>query len=662
MTRGLPLLLGCLVSFIGGCSFLNAPDRNLTPPDGGVDRGGIELFCDDDLDDDGDMAFDCDDTDCAQEPACCESRRTTLSEDWTGADLTSGWTFAPTTGGSWSALRPTLDGTTFVGGFLPGDSPRSLVSRDCVSLALGGWVETTLRTTDATSCGPTEPCDRYAGVVLTVATDSAPGSKLQDELAVTLHAGGLVLVTQADVEIARTTATVDEDIAVEIEFRPTLDDFNLPILTAKVTVDEGVVLEDFAVTPIADLVSTGDCAEIPGLHVAAQGHGAGVYVGPLVTAKQDCANPSQFDEQSATLRAEHLDLSPSWVQAYVGSPALASSRNSVFDVQWDLIVEGSNNDPELEPTTHIGYALGHARTSTDEGGDWRLDTWESSGSPKVGDDPPSCLDGTCDGNRSVREPHLLAELNEEGELRDLVLSFARELVTDPSERDLFGVQIVRPIGGPTTSIALPSTLTLSPDQIPECVSLRDPALIPVDPDAQAGYWLLYTCVETAGAATEIHAVRISRALEVVQEAGGPLRRVVLVASELGPFAAAGIRSPEPVISFDEDGLRLRIWFLAQRTPGDWAVALAEARTHDTSMLEFELPEPVPFPVNPILSNASTLVRSGCFDEECNITGIAVSPRADDPSRLRFLLARRLNLPGLGRSDQLIPLEQTWSKP
>jgi hypothetical protein len=327
-----------------------------------------------------------------------------------------------------------------------------------------------------------------------------------------------------------------------------------------------------------------------------------------------------------------------------------------------LIVEGSNNPPELEPTTHIGYALGHARVATDEGDDWPLDTWESSGSPKVGDDPPSCLDGSCPDNRSVREPHLLAELNEERELRDLVLSFARELVTDPSERDVFGIQIVRPVGGPTTSVALPSTPTLSPDDIPECISLRDPALIPVDPDAQQGYWVLFTCVESVGAATEIHAVRISRALEVVQEGGGPMRRVVLVAGELGPFAAAGIRSPEPLISFEEDGMRLRIWFLAQSTPGDWAVALAEARSHDTTVLEFELPESLPFPVNPILSNASTLVRSGCLDEECSITGIAVTPRGDDPSRLQFLLARRLNLPGGGRTDQLVPLEQTWRKP
>ncbi len=326
------------------------------------------------------------------------------------------------------------------------------------------------------------------------------------------------------------------------------------------------------------------------------------------------------------------------------------------------LVEGGNLGPELEPSLHVGYALGHARTATDEGGQWRLTGWESSGSPKVGADPPACTDGTCTDNRSVREPHLLAELNEEQELRDLVLSFAREVVTDPLERDLFGIQVVRPIGGPTTGLTLPSAPTLSPDDIPECVSLRDPALIPVDPDSLQGYWLLFTCVQSGGATREIHAVRISRALEVVQEGGGPMRRLVLAADELGPFASEGIRSPEPVVSFEENGMRLRIWFLAQSTPGDWSVALAEARTHDTSMLEFDLPEPVPFPVNPVLGNASTLVRSGCLGAPCSITGIAVTPRADDPDRLRFLLARRLYLPGAAPTDQLIPLEQTWRKP
>ena len=658
MKLSMTVLLALLVS---GCSWLNSPNRELLP-DGGVDGGGIELFCDDGMDDDEDTAVDCEDSDCDQEPACCELRATTLSEDWADANLSDDWSFAPTDGGAWSPSRPMMGGTTYVGGFLPNDSPRALVSRDCVSLALGGWVETTLRSTDGSGCNQSEACERYAGVVLTVANDSTLGSKLQDELAVSLHAGGLVLITQADVEIARTTAGIDEDVEVDIELRPMLDEMNQPIMRAEVTIDGEAVLEGFEVVPIENLVTDGDCAEIPGLRVAAQGRGDGVYVGPIQTAKQDCANPSQFDEQSAILSGATLNFTPTWMEAYVGSPALASSRSSVSDVQWDLMVEGSNNDPELEPTTHIGYALGHARVAVDEGGDWRLDTWESSETPKVGDDPPSCLDGSCDDNRSLREPHLLAELNEAQELRDLVLSFARELVSDPLERDLFGVQIVRPLGGPSTPLSLPGAPTLSPDEIPECISLRDPALIPVDPEAQEGYWLFFTCVDGVAAPSEIHAVRISRALEVVQEGGGPMRRVVLVASELGPFAVGGIRSPEPLISFEPDGLRLRIWFLAQSTPGDWSVALAEARTHDITSLEFELPEALPFPVNPILSNSSTLVRSGCLDEECSITGIAVAPRADDLSRLRFLLARRLNLPGGGRTDQLVPLEQSWSTP
>lgn len=174
--------------------------------------------------------------------------------------------------------------------------------------------------------------------------------------------------------------------------------------------------------------------------------------------------------------------------------------------------------------------------------------------------------------------------------------------------------------------------------------------------------MLFTCVQSAMPPRQIHAVRVSRALEIVQEGGGPMRRVVLDADELGPFAAAGIRAPEPVISFMEDGIRLRVWFLAQRTPGDWAIALAEARTHDVELLEFDLPEPLPFPVNPILRNDSTLVLSGCVADECNITGIAVTPRADDPSRLRFLLARRLKESDGDEAFQLIPLEQTWRTP
>jgi len=650
--------LGTL-GLVAGCSLLNAPDRDLTPPDGGVDGGGIELFCADGFDDDDDSATDCADADCAEEPACCEKRRTTLSYDWREPTLDSAWSFAPS---AWSPLRASLDGMTFVGGFLPSDAPRALISKDCVSLGLGGWVTTTLHSTDAGGCAVGETCADYASVVLTAVTGSTAGSRLQDELAVTLHAGGLVQVTQAGAELARATRTVEQDVEVEIEVRPMLDESNQPVVVASVTLDAESILEGFTVTRSENLIASGDCAEIPGLHIAAEGQGDLVYLGPIETAKQDCANPSQFDEQSATLRAENLDFNPSWVEAYVGAPTLASSRNALSDVQWDLIVEGSNWSPELEPTTHVGYALGHARIATDEGTNWRLSGWESSGAPKVGDDPPACTGTACAANRSLREPHLLAELTEDGELRDLTLSFARELVGNPTERDLFGIQIVRPVGSPETSLTLPSTPTVSPGDVPECISLRDPALIPVDPDALGGYWLLFTCVQSAGPPRQIHALRISRALEVVEEGGEPMRRVVLDADELGPFAAAGIRAPEPVVVFAGDGLRLRVWFLAQSTPGDWAVALAEARTHDAALLELDVPEPLPFPLNPILTNDSTLVLSGCVADQCNITGIAVTPRADDQSRLRFLLARRLKESAGDETFQLIPLEQTWSIP
>ena len=603
-------LAALLALLAGGCSWLNAPNGNLTPPDAGVDGGGIELFCDDGLDDDEDLAFDCDDADCAQEPACCELRSPTLSEDWAAANLGGGSIFAPTAEAAWSPLRPSLDGTTFVGGFLPDDSPRALVSRDCVSLALGGWVGATLRSTDSAGCAADAICERYAGIALTVANDSAPGSKLQDELAVSLHAGGLVLVTQSDVEVARTTTGVDENVEIEIELRPTLDEANLPILKASVTVDSETILGDFKVMGIADLLSSGDCAEIPGLRLAAQGRGDEVYVGPLVSAKQNCANPSQFDEQSATLTGSTLEFTPSWVEAYVGSPALASSRNSVSDVQWDLIVEGSNFGPELEPTTHIGYALGHARVATDEGGDWGLDGWESSASPKLGADPPACLDGSCDVNRSVREPHLLAELNAENELRDLVLSFARELVTEPSERDLFGIQIIRPVGGPSTAVTLPTAPTISPSDIPVVHELarsranssgcrrgsRDTGCSSAACRARARL-PKFTRFEFRG-----RSKWCSKA---------PSRCAVWCWSRVssGRLPPRGLPLARPLMLVRKDGMRLRISFLTQRHAGDWAVGAARGAPPRHGDAPVRAARAGALPREPGLSNRSTLVRA-----------------------------------------------------
>ncbi|MEM9730834.1 MAG: hypothetical protein AAF997_19790 [Myxococcota bacterium] len=663
------ILLGTL--WLAGCTVLNDPDRSRLPNTGGSagaggiggagGADGIELFCDDGTDDDEDTLIDCEDSDCDEEPACCERRSPTITDDWQG-DLRLRWTLAPTEEGEWTPATPTFDGNRFVGDFGSPDTPRSLISGDCVSLALGGWVTSRLRSVDAMGCTQDEPCDRYTGFVLTAANDSAPGIKLPDELAVTLHAGGLLLITQADVELARATATLDEDVTFEIALRPALDEDAQPILRASVTVDGEAVLEDFTMTGIADLIAEGECGQTAGLNLAVQSQGTGVFAGPLEAARQDCANPSQFQKQVATLTGSSLRFASSWRSAYIGAPALASSRDFLGDVQWDLIVEGSNDAPELEPVTHVGYAIGHARDISNEGDDWSLDDWVTSNGPKAGDNPPSCitLPGGCDDNVSVREPHLLAEQNEDGVLRDLVLSFAREV--NPVTPDIFGVQVVKPIGAPLTPVPIPESPTLSPEDVPECEGLRDPALIPVDPDALNGYWLLFSCFDGPGAPSEIHAVRLTRALEVMMESGAPMRRVVLTTETLGSFAQGGIRAPEPLVVFSPDGLRIRVWFLAQESPGTWSVALAEGRTHDVASLETDLPEILPFPVNPILRHDSPLVLSDCLGEECSITGIAVSPRGDDSEVLRFVLARRVNLPGGVRTDQLVPLEQLWRMP
>ena len=648
----------------GGCTLFNDPDDNLGTPDGGLPDAAVEveLLCNNDSDDDGDSASDCDDPDCSEEPQCCERTAQTVNEDWSAPDLRTDWIFAPTEGGPWSPRRPNEGGG--IVGFLPDDMPRALVSNDCIPLALGGSIESELEALDPAGCDRETVCDRFAAVVLTFPQDMAPGSRIQDELGVTLHAGGYLQVTQAGVEVFSTSITVGEAHALEIEIRPALDGQNRPVIQASLSISPSAggaptTFEDLIVASTEDLFSGGSCEEVPGLHLAVEGRGVGVRIGPVEASKQDCANPSQFDEQSATLTREGLRFRPSWTSAYVGAPTLASSRTPAADVQWDILVEGSNDPPELEPVAHVGYALGHARTTTDVNDDWRLDGWDSSDGPKAGDDPPSCVGGSCPERRSLREPYLLAEPNDDPVL--WVLAFAREVVTG-EERDRFGIELTRPPGAPDDPTSVFGDPTLIPEVVSGCVSLRDPALIPVDSEARQGYWLFFTCVGEGATPPEIQAVRVSRALEV--EGGAvPVTTTVLSAEMLGAFAAEGVRAPEPVLEFVKQGARIRLWFLAQETVGEWSVGLAETAAQDADTLAFRLPAFTPFPVNPILTNDSTLVRNRCaVDEVCAISAIAVSRRSDDPERLRLLLARRVNpASGMGR-DQLIPLEQTWRLP
>ncbi len=656
------LLAMLVTSLCASCSLSNAPDRNFGT--GGAGGRQVELLCANHSDDDGDELDDCEDPDCAEEPGCCERQRSALSEAWTSPDLSVDWLFAPSMAGLWSPLRPAEGGR--LTGFLPDDMPRALVSDDCVPMALGASVSVDLRASEPGDCGPNAACERYAAVVLTHPQDMLPGQRLQDELAVTMYAGGFVQLTQNGTPIATRAVPVDLEHGLEISLRPGRNDSGHASLSASVSLTpEGgtrrTLVEGFPVAAIEDLVSTGSCAEVAGLYVAVEGRGSGVELGPLQANRQDCANPSQFDERSATLTRQTLGGSPPWTKGYVGAPTLASSHTPASDLQWDVWIEGSNDPPELETFVHVGYALGHGRATSDEGDNWSLEGWQMLDGPKLGHDPPSCVEVPCgEPPPSFREPHLLAEPSEEP--ASWVLSFAREQL--PAEaRDEFGIDFLRPVGPPDAQPQLSSVTAITPAQIEGCESLRDPALIPVDPDAEDGYWLFFTCVREDAAGHEIQALRLSADLALVEEAGVPVRQQVLSPNMLPGFADQGVFGPEPLVRFTAQGARLRLWFMALSAAGERSVAVAEANTQDATSLGFELPRFESHPVNPILSEDSTLVRNRCSpDERCSISGIAVSQRADDPERLRFLLARRVNgSDGMGR-DELIPLEQDWRVP
>lgn len=655
--------LAVLLAILGAsCSLSNPPDRDFGT--GGTGGRRVELLCSNQTDDDGDQLDDCDDPDCAEEPNCCERQRSALSEAWTNPDLSIDWRFAPSMADPWSPQRPAEGGR--ITGFVPDDIPRALVSDDCVPMALGASVSVALRASEPGDCGQNAGCERYAALVLTHPQDMLPGQRLQDELAVSMYAGGFVQLTQNGTPIATRAVALSLNHMLEISLKPARDENGHASLSATVSLTpEGgnrrSLVEGFPVASIEDLVSVGSCVEVAGLHVAVEGRGTGVELGPLQASQQDCANPSHFDERSATLTRQTLGASPPWTEAYVGAPTLGSSRTPASDVQWDVWIEGSNDPPELETFVHVGYALGHARATSDEGQNWSLGGWEMLSGPKLGHDPPSCVEVPCgEPPPSFREPHLLAEPNEEP--ASWVLSFAREQ-TPAAARDSFGIDFLRPVGPPAARPQLSSVTAITPGQVEGCESLRDPALIPVDPLVEDGYWLFFTCVRDDAMGNEIQALRVSADLALVEEAGVPLRQRVLHAEMLPEFAAQGVQSPEPLIRFTAQGARLRLWFVALSGVGERSIGVAEANAQDAGTLRFELPRFESHPVNPILSQESTVVRNRCGQEEqCSISGIAVSPRADEPERLRFLLARRVKgSDGMGR-DELIPLEQDWRVP
>ncbi|MEM9072637.1 MAG: hypothetical protein AAGE52_29285, partial [Myxococcota bacterium] len=599
------------------------------------------------------------------------------------------WPMTPATfRASWSSTEAT--------GLLPsindnaltefgGDVPFAVVSNECLPLALGAEFQARFTptpsgtTVDQHGCGDDGRCDGFASFVLSPVREARPGRRLLDALGVVIHASGRVDVTVAgEVEASTdgptavpgsTRLELSQEHLVEVLLTPAVNEDpsrTRAVLRVDLRVRRGGNEPNFEWSSLelidADqLVFDGDgCRDLPGFHLAFEGAGRGTEVGQLGESRpRECINPNQFvSAPQATLTADGADGTASlnfdppppmpvgsgeaWADEAIGAPSL------LFSGGWNVFVEATNDQPELDPPVRVGYALGHALDSGGTpSGDWNSVVWDDALQiPRVGSQPPSCWDMTCTGSpRSFREPHLF---DVDGTLQ---LAFVAE---NSSSSALDGLYI-QPVPA-TGSLAADGMPVLHADAT-ECTSLRDPFITPRPDGTASDFWLFFTCV----VGTQSRSVQVVPVVNAgawsVPEGAVPS----LLFEATGAFGG-GVRSPEIVVDTvigDVTTTTFRVWFvgisavgrtsvgLALGTPkGDFPGIAMRAMTPDVPDLSF-------FEANPILTDEDRSFR-GC--DGCTIEGFSVV-RIDD-ERLRFLVARRVPLPS-GRRFELMPLDQRW---
>lgn len=664
-------ILALIGHVLGGCTLVNAPDRNRLDAgsfDGGMDASdardasdadsdepvptdtGVDADtrppenCANGVDDDDDGLVDCEDFDCAAETAaCCREAAPAPDLAITTWPLNLDDAWDATLRVESSAIFPEVrDGVLR---FSRSRDPHALVLESCVPLGLGAELRARF--------GPRGDAESFAALVLTPVDEQRVPRRLPAELAVTFYGSGRVEVSQDETVLARSDELdpLPDGIFydLQVELLVDADDTGRGVLRANVTIRDTENNERFAWSaPLITLdnlfFDRASCRDSAGLRLAFEGAAGAtdvVEVGAMTVGQLACTNPGQFLRRlddplsagdvpgvlTASLDFDATERDPRWADEAMLSASLLGTTGTP-DPVWHVAAEATNDQPELVTTARVGWAIGYAFEST-----WNVDTWtDASEQPVVGQAPPSCLDGSCTTTPpAARDPHLFAT----GSQVNLV--YAAEQGT--SER--FEIRFVNALS--TASAASTSLLTLE-DEL-DCHSLRDPAIVPKD-TGPPYYWLFFTC-ERANAPPTIRA----RELEVDLMGLWPTMEPsleVLSTADLGPFARDGVRSPEPVL----DGDVYRLWFLGldQVTGASVGVAVGQPKTPGA------LPTLIPYPANPIL-------RSGdpAFDDcpGCTLEGIAVARHPDRVDRLRFLVTRRVPIAGGGRRYDLMPLDQTW---
>lgn len=658
------ITIGAL-ALLAGCTWLNAPSdpTEFQPTDGGMrdgdasDDGGedggdagvdgsVPEDCESPGDEDGDGFSDCSDFDCIGSPACCDESmgERLLHEQWQPPSprIQDTWFSLPQ---STSVYPSTSAGrlTSFNGGA----DPSGIRTRNCIPMVLGTRITTSFQVDS--SCP--EPCNQFASLVLTAATDTAPGQRILDELAISVDPVNVLTITRNREPLIAPRMVEGANTGVVLQITPGVTEAGDRVMFATLQVNGTVVpeIDDYLLMPQRHLVSgVPGCENDAGLYLAVEGVGSGVDVLPIEAQTMQCTNPTEL-RRTTIAPIDATTLQMTWATGGVASPALAHGVSSGF-ATWNLVVDGTNVERSQERFSNVGFALGYQTTTA-----WSV--WTAPTSPMVpylGPNPPHCADGTCTPGRAVRDPALLLITNMDGDVVNARAVVAQSIDRiDMVGRSRYALHRVDSFLGPARSI-LPTPM-LSPDSYmvgdggPHCTSLRDPTLVHATSTSTDGYWMLFTC-ERAGA-PEIHAVGVLDSGAVVEGT----ETIVLTRDDVPAFGPLGVRAPE-AIAVDRSGERLvRVWFRA--LGAESSIGLAQAVLAGPPTLRQPFPDLVLYPSNPVIR------RDDLECSDCDVTGLAVAQEVDmsgiPTPRIRILVARVLQPDG-DAVYQLVPFDQYWS--
>lgn len=659
---------------LGGCTLVWGPKENdiVPAPDGGVDGGDSDggdarrdagpdagdsgplcvpereseyaadslMGCRGGLDEDCDGLVDCFDPDCSQSLDCCAAGAAwNTANNFTG----SGWTELPR--GSADVSASPTEITDF------GPRPRALLhERECAPLAFG--LDLAVHFRIISGCAG---CTDFASLALSPTTDMVDGARLTADLALVVEADGSAHLERAGERVAGTERSglpLGSLVRAELRLRPgTYEGGAVLLATARLSYDGETVelgepnqpfllLEDLRGYPFCP----GGGHSIAGQMVAIEGRGDHVQVqaldsgSPPVTVggtQRTCANPSYFEPLDLrNHEASFADCPGQWGEPSILNYCLNCGATRDYP-WWDLWIDTTRSSREDPLGSYPDFEICGSRTD--------LLTGATSWEPRTGgSEPPLLPMGSGD---SAREPFVWAP-PDAGASSTLQVVWAQRAGPGNPAHDVW-------MGELDLDDALDNfgsvRQLLAADDIPECESLRDPALMPRGEDMPAdGLWLLFTCEGVGTASNSIGAAALSwEGREYALERDSV--RTDLVTHTIGAYASRGAFSPEPIAEFDAGKLRVQLWFLVRSGGADVALAFASGEGPAG-----ELPELSPYPANPILRPDDDVFGGDC-PSGCRFNGLGVT-RAINSRDYQMVIGRTV-VGSPADTHELVPLRQ-----